>query len=56
MESERGGHARDSLCPALEMGLLFRREIILFSGGGGRLSPLVSRALVTCLQTSLISV
>lgn len=35
MESERGGHARDSLRPVLEMGLLFWREIIVFSGGGG---------------------
>ena len=52
MGSERGGHSRDSLRPALEMGLLFWREIVMSSGG---LHRLVSRVPVTCLQTSLIS-
>ena len=54
MESEHGGHACDSWRPALEMGLLFWREIIIFRVDRFACVCLSAECCLTCLQTSLI--
>lgn len=54
-ESEHRGHSRDSLRPALEMQLLFRREIIIVLADRFACLCLSAECWLACLQTSLIS-
>lgn len=54
-ESERRGHSCDSLRPALEMQLLFRREIIIVRADRFACLCLSAECWLACLQTSLIS-
>ena len=54
MELEHRGHVCDSQRPALEMGRLFRREIIIFRVDRFACVCLSAEYCLTCLQTSLI--
>lgn len=54
MESERGGHSRDSPRPAPELGPLFRREVIIFGVDRVACLCLSAACWLMCSQTSLI--